>query len=265
MGDALEAVRFFWKQAPPADAAREAEATPPAVPVVAAAANATYAITNASVESNDGSSVSTNANVGPYAAVYWLAVKGNAAAIDNGTYTVRIRLTDSTGFVTDQFIKVSFVSSPADSGAVITLSKAGSIYAGSAVTYTTDRYVKAVLTDVNGGRIQTGNAAFTGPVAPTLGATIVDADGAITETLSAGAQDTGVAAQDHVAPTTNATGSAWNAYLDGTYGVNDAAIAAGSVTAENTQVIRVRYGATSSEIAMTGYAAVTPVEAFCKL
>jgi hypothetical protein len=227
----------------------------------AAAADATYSITNASTESNDGSSVSTNANTGPYAAVYWLSIKGKAAAIDNGTYTLRIRLTDSTGFVSDKFIKVTFVSSPADSGAVITLSKAGSIYAGDALTYTTDRYVKAVLTDANGGRIQTGNAALTGPVAPSLGATIVDEDGAVTETLSAGAQDTGVAAQDHVAPTSNASGTAWNAYRDGTYGVNDSAILAGSVTAANTQVIRVRYGATSSEIAMTGYAAVTPVEA----
>jgi hypothetical protein len=229
----------------------------------ATAADATYSITNASTESNDGSYVSTNANTGPYAAVYWLAIKGKAAAINNGTYTVRIRLTDSTGFVTDQFIKVTFVSSPADAGATITLSKAGELYAGSALTYTTNNYVKAVLADANGGRIQTGNAALTGPVAPVLNATIVDEDGIVTETLSAGAQDTGVAGEDHVAPSTSTSvaGAAWNAYLDGAYGVNDTSIDAASITTANTQVIRVRYGSASSSIAMTGYAAVTPVEA----
>jgi len=114
------------------------------------------------------------------------------------------------------------------------------------------------LTDANGGKIQVGSAASAGPTAPSLSAAVVDADGAVLETLD-NVYDTGVAAEDHVAPTTNATGAAWDAYVNGVYGVYDASIDTASVGTSNS--IRVRYGSTSATIAMTAYATSTAAAA----
>ena len=221
-----------------------------------AEADGSYDITNAATESASGAAAAGVTASG----TYWLAMRPKTAAVDKGTYTVRIRLTDSTGFISQQNISVRFVTSAADSAATITLSKAGDLYAGSALTYTTDNNVKAVLATADGGTIQVGSGLSTGPVAPTLSAAVVDEDGAVLQTLD-NVYDTGVAARDHVAPTTTPELTAWTSYVNGTYGVYDASIDSASITTANTQEIRVRYGATSASIAMAGYAAVTPVEA----
>ena len=219
-----------------------------------AAASGSYNITTAATESASSAAAADVTAAG----VYWLGIRPDTGAVDKGTYTVRIRLTDATGFISQQNVSVRFVTSAADSGATITLSKAGDLYAGSALTYTTNNYVKAVLATADGGKIQVGSALSTGPVAPTLSGAIVDEDGAVLQTLD-NVYDTGVAAQDHVAPTTSPALTAWDAYVNGSYGVYDASIDAASITAKNTQAVRVRYGSTSATLAMTGYAAVTPI------
>jgi len=134
---------------------------------------------------------------------YWFAVYPNASSssVDAGAYTLRVRLTDSTGFIRDSSLSVKFVTSAADSGAAITLSSAGGLYTGEALSFTTANKLQATLTDAAGGRL-VKNAAITASLAsraPDLSAAIVTTSTGVAASDVLAIADTGVAAVDHVA------------------------------------------------------------------
>jgi hypothetical protein len=191
---------------------------------------------------------------------YSLAMYPDSAAVDKGYYSVRIRLTDSTGFITDQTIKVQFVTSAASAGAVITPSVTGAIYKGSAIGHTTNNRITATLRDANGGLIQaahpTPGAYKVG--APVLSAALVDKDGAVLEALNQ-VDDTGTATRDHVAGTGSTTADAKRKTLDGVYGITTS----GNLTSDisTTNLVRVRYGNVSATAAVTLYGTITPITA----
>ena len=186
-----------------------------------------------------------------YVATYWMAIKPAAKAIGAGTYTIRLRLTDSTGFISSQNVSVNFVASAADSGAVITVTSAGTLQVGETLTYRTGHYVKAALRNAAGGLIQTGGALNAGPGAPALSGAIVDKDGAVLQGATGfDLKDTGVAAEDFITGTTDSA-TAWTSFKNGDYGFVSSATESVTATAATTNLIRVRYGSTSATKAMT--------------
>jgi hypothetical protein len=191
---------------------------------------------------------------------YSLAMYPASAAVDMGYYTVRIRLTDSTGFITDQTIKVQFVTSAASAGAVITPAVTGAIYKGSAIGHTTDNKITATLRDANGGLIQvahpTPGAYKVG--APVLSAALVDKDGAVLEALDQ-VDDNGTAGRDHVAGTGTLAQDAKRKTLDGVYGITTSAALTSDLS--TTNLVRVRYGNVSATAAVTLYGTITPITA----
>ena len=107
--------------------------------------------------------------------VYFLAVTPGDSKTphDRGFYTVRVRLQDVSGFITDYSLKVQFVTSAGDSGAVIVPTITGTVFAGDSITYTTNKNMSATLKDANGGLIQNlATTAYT-PTIPTLTADIL--------------------------------------------------------------------------------------------
>jgi hypothetical protein len=104
---------------------------------------------------------------------YWFAVRAaNGKAVDKGTYTVRFRLTDSTGFITQSNVSVNFVASPADSGATIAITATGNFRTGESITMDADRSWTATLSNgVTGGRVQLAQSTLaSGPSTPALSA-----------------------------------------------------------------------------------------------
>jgi hypothetical protein len=201
------------------------------------------AITNAQTAfSNHAAVDGSTANVN---SVYGIAFYPDSAAVDHGYYTIRIRLTDVNGLSTDKLVKVAFVTSAADSGAVITNTVSGNMIASSAIAYTSTQKITTTLRDANGGLIQKAAASATAYKigAPAITAQIISSTNAVLDTLSA--KDTGVAAEDHVASTTSsieAENVVLNA-LNGNYGVTSSGNIA--ATASLTTSLRVIYGATS--------------------
>ena len=102
--------------------------------------------------------------------MYFLAVTPGDSKTphDRGFYTVRVRLQDVSGFITDYSLKVQFVTSAGDSGAVIVPTITGTVFAGDSITYTTDKNMKATLRDANGGLIQNLGTTAYNPTIPTL-------------------------------------------------------------------------------------------------
>lgn len=96
-----------------------------------------YVIDNAVVANTDGAFGSVNSPVSDGAqtyknSVYALALLGasgtTSSVIDKGYYTVRFRLSDSTGFiVSEKTLKIQWVSSEANAGASIAVTTTGSI------------------------------------------------------------------------------------------------------------------------------------------
>jgi trimeric autotransporter adhesin len=207
------------------------------------------------------------------ASVYNFAVTPNAGqnfagkAVDAGTYTIRIRLTDNTGFTTSYNVSVNFVASAADSGAVIVPTVTGRYLEGeTSIGHTSTRRITAALSNANGGRVfAAGSVAFR-PVAPTLSAAITTSAGVV-RSYAMSVDDNGTAATDHIAPTvlntyTNGGGTSTTvtltqrenaaaavANIDGTYGIKSSAtLPAPTATGD---LLRVRYGATSATTAFT--------------
>jgi len=130
--------------------------------------------------------VSSEATTNP-AHIYAMALIGSATGtantVDKGYYTVRFRLTDATGFVlSEKTLRIQFVSSDADSGAVITATATGSIQKGQAIGYSTNNKITVTLRDANAGRIQKSPASGYVPLAPTLTAALTDVDGVVLTT-----------------------------------------------------------------------------------
>ena len=235
-----------------------------AAPTAASAASTgSYQIPNSAVATAFASSaLNTSATVAATASRYYFGVyPTDTVALDAGEYTLRVRLRDHNAFVTDQTIKVKFVSSAADSGAVITVAQTGTFNTGGAIVHTAAQKVTATLKDANGGRVQLG-IALTGDIndsIPALAGTIVNVDAVIKDTLTQ--SDAGIAGQDMVASTSTTAQVVLDYALsqenNGTYGFTEASIAA---TAAVDNAFRVRYGATSTSLTMTSYATSTAID-----
>jgi hypothetical protein len=224
-----------------------------------------------SVANANATSVANNVYVLGVGAVSASNGAVGGAAIDKGFYTIRLRLTDNTGFVlNEKTFKIQFVSSAADSGAVLTLASSGYQTKGETITSTTNRYIRATLADVNGGRIQqavagavagSANTVAASPTAPALAVAHTDSTGATVYGFGGGASrtnlyiaDSGTAGVDLAASATASTASK----NDGVYGIVSYDYQAlDSVTAATTNLIRVRYGSAEKTITIATYAAST--------
>ena len=229
----------------------------------AAASTTSYTIPNGLAASGFASSgLNTTATAAAVSNRYYFGVyPTDADALDAGEWTLRVRLTDHLGFVTDQTLKVKFVSSAADSGAAITLAATGTFNKGGSIGYTTGQNLKATLKDANGGRVQKG-ISLTGDIndsTPALSATIIDTDAIVKDTLAAA--DTGVAGSDMVASTSTTAGVvtdyALSQEMNGVYGLTISEITAATAT---TNSVRVRYGSTSATLALTTLATTLAID-----
>ena len=196
---------------------------------------------------------------------YLLGMHGFAnVAVDQGAYTVRLSMNDSTSFITKtQDLTVKYVSSAADSGAAITIATTGRITKGAAYSYTTLNNSRATLTNgTAGGVIQTmGSAAFE-LNCPVLSIAVIDQDGTVETANGLDISDTGTAGVDHVASSSDsatvADNTLQNSFCNGTYGIYsqgatdvwDAAYT-NNQTSGNTTSFRVRYGSTTATAAFT--------------
>jgi len=165
------------------------------------ATNGVFNVTNTPSANNTSTVTTSN--------VYVLGVSGiNSAGgsqtvLDKGFYTVRLRLTDNTGYVlSEKSFKIQFVSSAANTGSSIVLATKGYLTIGETETYTTNRYIKATLTDANGGRIQVASSSLKYPsstagaivTSPTLAVALTNSDGSTV--YGAGSHGTDIYASD---------------------------------------------------------------------
>jgi hypothetical protein len=175
--------------------------------------------------------------------------------IDEGTYTVRLRLTNGSLLVQDTLVKVTFVSSAANSGAVLTTSNAGSFAAGSAQTaYAATKYIKATIADANGGKLIAEAAAGTTSI-PDLTVDLVNSSGTVVTAATGLTELDTATTADHGYTTTitNFTDVAdANAakYFDGSYGITATTASFPTAQIGSTNKIRVRYGAASATAAI---------------
>jgi hypothetical protein len=175
-------------------------------------------------------------NVGKYCqAVVAVANEG----LDQGTYTITADLTKGAVTLTRLTMKFTSVSSASDSGAVITVASAGTLVSGAGFVNSATNYMRATLRDANGGYIRTTDTTSTSTYAPALTATLENALGTVTQSLTA--TDTGVSTYDY--GTTTATTA-----NDGVYGliVPIQSVVSTSLSITAPSVIRVRYGLTNS-------------------
>jgi len=196
---------------------------------------------------------------------YLLGMHGfGSVALDQGAYTVRLAMNDSTGFITKtQDITVKYVSSAADSGAAITITNTGRITKGAALSYTTLNNSSAALTNgTAGGLIQVTGSDDLEVTCPVLSVAIIDQDGAVLTSTGLDISDTGTAGVDHVASSSDSAtvvaNTLQNSYCNGTHGIVsngytgtfDAAYT-NNLTSGNTTSFRVRYGSTTATSAFT--------------
>ena len=200
--------------------------------------------------------------------VYYLGVRnkvtantGTYASVDQGEYTIRLRLTNSAQFVVQEStIKVKFVSSAADSGAAMTVTQTGSLVKGLANPFTTTNSLAVAMTNgTAGGRVYLSNGLTVATAVPAVA--IVTTTGGVRVSTDVGANDAlliadnGVAGQDGVF-TASATQTSQQladlAAQNGTFGVYTTAATALDTIAVTTPVsLRVRYGATQTLAALT--------------
>jgi trimeric autotransporter adhesin len=207
---------------------------------------------------------------------YWFALKrASGKAVDKGTYTVRFRMTDSSGFVTSTNVSVRWVATAADSGAVITLASSGSFVAGETVTMSATQSLTATLRNANGGRIQETGAINAGPTVPTLTAGLwAGATPAIVGATSnwyvsdTGTQVTAAGnAGDFSSTTASDSGTAFTSFANGVYGIGHVSglgTGLGVTQLSVSPYFRVTYGSTAATLAITvrnaaGGTAGTPV------
>jgi len=142
-------------------------------------------------------------------------------AIDQGEYTIRLRLATSSLLIQDTLVKVKFVSSPIGAGAILTATGAGnwSTSQGALTSYSSTKYLSATLTDANGGRFLTETSAGT-TAAPSLTVDVVDKNNLA---LGSATGLTGVddGTESDTAITSSSTALAIdNATRNGVYGIN---------------------------------------------
>jgi hypothetical protein len=188
---------------------------------------------------------------------YWFGVYSNGTnALNEGFYTIRVRLYTAIGGTVDKTIQVKFVTDKADSGAALTVAKSGVITSGSAFAWTANTSMSATLTNgVAGGRLIQGGAITAGPATfdPALTARVVDADGVLGESFTI--DDSGTTGEDYVASTTagaavgtptitRAIAETLTHEGNGTYGIFRTGT--GSTAASLTNVIRVSMTGTNA-------------------
>jgi trimeric autotransporter adhesin len=196
---------------------------------------------------------------------YCVAVQSKTAALglNSGTYTLRADLTRGAATLSRLTLSFKLVSSAADSGALITVATAGQpLVVGKIAKKSATEYIRATLTDANGGRLVTSDTTSTSTISPTPVGYLETAAGAELQGLIF--SDTATAFD--YSPTAGATAN------DGVYGVTlgDATLASAaqtyaatltsssaSLTAAST--VRVRYGIANATASVTVLAAPTAV------
>ena len=195
---------------------------------------------------SDGSAITQDAGK------YCVAVQSKTAALglDSGTYTLQADLTRGSATLSRLTLSFKLVSSAADSGALITVATAGNPFrAGKAVTNSATSYVRATLTDANGGRLVTSDTSSTQAISPALSGYLENAAG--TELQALMFSDTGTA-WDYT-PTAGATAN------DGVYGVTVSGDISSSASLTAASTVRVRYGLANATASVTVRAAPTAV------
>jgi len=166
-----------------------------------------------------------------------------AAVIDEGEYTIRVRLSRNGILVKQDTLKVSFVSDPIDSGAKLSAADAGAFQEDTAHdTYSADKYINATLTDANNGRLVHDDEAGSFET-PSLTVDLRNSTNTAAVTGSAGlaAVDDG-SESDHSYSTT--AGAAESLVNNGVYGITATADSFPAISTTNQ--VRVRYGAASA-------------------
>jgi hypothetical protein len=206
---------------------------------------------------SDSATTATDAAIN---SVYYLGVQnmndgvsGTYAAIDQGAYQVRIRLTKGNFTLQESIVTVKFVSSAADSGAAFTIAQTGSLFKDVVDTYTATNNVKVTMTNgTAGGRLYVGNGLTVST--PNLASDVElinTTTGAVISTANADASrglviaDNGIVGQDIASCTYQTTCDL--ASKNGVYGVyTNHADALDTVTVTTSTSLRVRYGATEA-------------------
>jgi len=195
----------------------------------------------------------------------------DSAAVDAGYFTVRVRTETANNRVIDNTVYVRFVSSIADAGASIVVAGTGILRTGETLTYQTGKYYQATLTDANGGRIQnaidlngpTADSKTVSSLVPPMTARLVTSAGVLISGTSFAVNDSGVAAEDHVAPTTESPSTASlaqtqaaaanRALANGVYGITTATALTQTLTdlATNKLQVRLTGSAAQGELAVS--------------
>jgi len=216
-----------------------------------------YGAADTSVFKNNAGNVAADS----FSNAYYIGVTPTAGqndVIGEGTYTLRLRLTSGNGslLVQDTLVKVTFVNGAVNSGAILTATATGSFPAATAHTlYSATKNIKATITDANGGVLIGEDTAGTHNIAD-LTVDMVDKDG----TLVAGA--TGLTEVDDASTSDHAYTATTTGFADaaaaniassrnGTYGITGTTSSFPVAQIGSTNLIRVRYGASSATGAIT--------------
>jgi len=194
-----------------------------------------------------GSDGASTAKTNTYYAKVSISSANGVTVLDQGTYTLRFRLVKGSLLVKETTAKVTFVTSAVDSGAVVTVSSAGSFYVGTAVTaYSATNYIKATLADANGGQVINADGTAPDLTLDSVGSTGTATTAALTNGTFA-LVDGGSAADNGYSST--AVLLAKNGSYGGTW--------SSPVLASTTNKLRVRYGSASALATVGVYAAST--------
>jgi hypothetical protein len=159
-----------------------------------------------------------------YTKSYYVTVRPrlNSDVMDKGAYTFSFVLTDAAGVVrSTATVKIDFVSSAAVSGAIVGVTTNGTFLANTALTTydtSTNTYVKATLTNRDGGLVRSNLGASVAPSvvmqsATTLAPTYVDSSAAVT------LEDAGTYGADFGSNSLTSPGNGTNRASDGVFGV----------------------------------------------
>ena len=213
-----------------------------------------------------GHTAQTDSATTATSSVYYLGVRntlaatsGTYASIDQGEYTIRIRMTQGSFTLKSADVKVKFVSSAADSAAAFTITQTGSLFKGVVDTYTSTNNIKVALTNgTAGGRVYAGDGTLD-VASPTPAVALINTTtGAVISTTSSGLSsdsdglaisDAGVNGEDGVFTTQKAADLAAD---NNTYGVyTTRATTLDTVVVTTSTSLRVRYGATEATAVLT--------------
>jgi hypothetical protein len=219
----------------------------------------TGAIGSAHTAQSDSATVASA--VAAVNSVYYLGIRNNISAtsgtyasIDQGAYTIRLRLTKAGFVLQESTVTVKFVSTAADSGAAATITQTGSLFKGVVDTFTASNNISVALTNgTAGGRVYVNNGLTVDTVSPSV-ALINTTTGLVISTTNSGSgsdsdglaiSDSGIVGQDVSACTEQITCDL--ARDNGTYGVyTTRSTTLDTVVVTTSTSLRVRYGATQA-------------------